>query len=280
MMDTLCRAQTPPPLQTSSYNVHPAVINLTLPTNYSIKTTALYTASSHALKTTNSVSKLNKKSYPVCGVSITNTKLQIKKPLIVLDLNGVLCFRSRIHPNSNFDHLGLECFKIRDKMIYIRPFAREFIKYCLKYYQLGFFTSTTKKNAYPILKRLISPEDWSSVKFFWYRKQTDPDPDIGKNPLTRKYSTIKLIEPILKSPYINCNYQDIIICDDTEQKLRFIPESNKIIVKSFDLTEYLHCKKTSKVVDGELIQLCYALYRRIYGISSPNIINSRCHSIA
>ncbi len=213
---------------------------------------------------------------------------QLDRPLIVLDLNGVLCYRHRCSKKAMryLPKFGLENFKVGAHMVYLRPFAKEFIKYCLDNYHLGFLTSTTKKNAEPILKRLIPKEDWSKVKFFWYRDHTQADPEIGTNPLTPNHSTIKKIDEILASKEINpdgiYNYHNVTICDDSKRKLRFVPPKNYVLVGSFNLKMMINgfdvCNRYP--IDGELLRLVSRLHRRVYGMISPLCSITRSQSIA
>ena len=193
--------------------------------------------------------------------------------LIVLDLNGVLCYRvdANLVNKANNPDLGLEFFKIGHKIVYIRPYAREFIKYCLKYYSVGFYTSTTEKNAKPILKKLIDKEHWKQVKFFWYRDHTHPDPEIGKNPIIPKYGTVKSIVEI-KLKY---SQKRVLICDDSRIKLRFVDKSNQLMISSFNLGPVFNRKLTYNLkylninlIDTELIRLAQRLYRKTYNIKS------------
>ena len=241
-------------------------------------------------------------SHIVQTCTMHSTKLK-RKPLVVLDLNGVLCYRLRVSKNvaKRAPNFGLERFRVNQYIVYIRPFAREFIKHCLNDYQLGFYTSTTKANAEPILRRLIDESDWNSVKFFWYRDHTVKDPDIGRNPLTPTYSTIKTVKAVL-DVYPDYRSNDILMCDDSVQKLRFVAKKNQLLVRPFDLTYKLkpytlrkdlpvrscNSKNTRNekirifnfgLLDGELLRLINRINRRVYGINSPD--NSyRCRSIA
>ncbi len=199
------------------------------------------------------------------------------RSLIVLDLNGVLCYRHHCSKKvmRQLPKFDLEYFRVGTHIVYLRPFAKEFIKFCLDNYHLGFLTSATRKNAEPILKRLIPKEDWHKVKFFWYRDHTHADPDIGTNPLTPNHSTIKTIKDILASKEINpdgiYNHHNVIICDDSKRKLRFVHPKNYILVEPFNLNMMIGVFQAYNCnpIDGELLRLISRLHRRVYGMLSP-----------
>ena len=66
--------------------------------------------------------------------------------LLVLDINGVLCYKSNQH-------------------FILRPFLKDFLKECYSKYDIGFFSSTPKDNVYKILNFMLTKEQFKKTKF-------------------------------------------------------------------------------------------------------------------
>jgi len=126
--------------------------------------------------------------------------------LLVLDLNKTLIFRK----NKN--------------IIIKRPYLEEFKEFCFSRSDVAIYTSMLQKNIN--LKEIFNEKEISKLIFVWDRKKTLSDKD-GIN----EWDTIKSLDKI-KQKYPE--YKKIIIIDDSENKLRFIDNYNKIIITPFE----------------------------------------------
>ena len=148
------------------------------------------------------------------------------KPLLILDISGLLCCKVPLE-NSH-----------KSKVI-LRPHVRQFLEACYATYTVGFFSSTTFKNANAILKGLLTTEQESQTLFRWYRDRTQFDPEYPTNRFIKVYDTVKYISDVLNNPLVNMNrlynYQNTIICDDSLHKVRFNPKANVVLVPKFEI---------------------------------------------
>jgi len=126
--------------------------------------------------------------------------------LLVLDLNKTLILRK----NKN--------------IIIKRPYLEEFKEFCFSRSDVAIYTSMLQKNIN--LKEIFNEKEISKLIFVWDRKKTLSDKD-GIN----EWDTIKSLDKI-KQKYPE--YKKIIIIDDSENKLRFIHNYNKIIIPPFE----------------------------------------------
>lgn len=174
------------------------------------------------------------------------------KKLVVLDINGILCCKYFICSNKNKygekdktdrdvikSLIKLPCLDLPKFIVFLRPHVKEFLDFCFLNYDVGFFSSTTEKNAGEILSVLLSDVQKKKVKFFWYRDRTRLDPDYGKDSEIKNFDTVKLLDDIIESPMINYerkyNENNIFLLDDSEKKTRFNNSDNVIIIPSFDM---------------------------------------------
>lgn len=138
------------------------------------------------------------------------------KKLLILDLNGVLFSKVGkgegnfiMENNTNYDLL------VQDDMI---PFLQK----CEKLFDIAIWSSTTEKNAIPMIQYI---EKYGiEFKFVWFRDRTQLNPFYLINPKVKKYDTIKDIRQVLLSPEINRERRytpnDILIVDDEYNKVR------------------------------------------------------------
>ena len=108
--------------------------------------------------------------------------------LIVLDVNGLLCYKK--NHDKTFEEMGLnseisnfEKIKCDRYDFYIRPDARKFIDELLKKNEVGIFSSTTHKNVKPVLDHLFTKDELENniLKFVWCRDRSKLDPDYNQD---------------------------------------------------------------------------------------------------
>lgn len=156
----------------------------------------------------------------------------MSRKLIVLDINGVLCTKTQDNVEKN------EGIKLATYNVIFRPEYRKFLNFCYENYDVGFFSSTTYKNASLILKKLLTPEQYKKTVFMWFRDRTVLDPDFNKDPEIKQFDTIKRLSDIIDNPIVNhdrrYNYQNTVLIDDSQRKTRFNDPFNIVIVPPYD----------------------------------------------
>lgn len=161
------------------------------------------------------------------SLNITSTV----RPLLVLDISGVLCLKHKKYINSNSSNLQL--IRINKYWIQLRPGLKEFLDFCYNNYDIGFLSSTPNHNGEEMIRHILSYNQIRDTIFFWYRDHTYIDREFPNS-----YETLKRIGDVLDNPIINRNnnyhWNNTIICDDTFTKVRFNPPENVVLVKPFD----------------------------------------------
>ena len=199
------------------------------------------------------------------------------KSLLILDVNGVFCYRHKgdnIEKDTKLDvswdeyreqmkeyrtrlfggqpesslktsrqeyDFEMSPHFIKGNVVFFRPGCLSFLKWCIRKYKVGIFTSMIEKNCKPILEYL-SKKVHINPLFIWCRDRTKLDPDYITSDKSHQeitsYDTIKALEDILQSPIINRyrNFHDgnTLMIDDSPRKMKCNHEKNYIIIDSFD----------------------------------------------
>ena len=147
------------------------------------------------------------------------------RPLLLLDITGVLCHKV---------DKGKGIIKVNSYDVNPRPGHVEFLQTAFKEFEVGFFSSTTKTNADPILKALLTKEQYKACILFWYRDRTRFDPEVGDN----DFATIKVLDDLFANPIANrekkWNKTNTLIVDDSPSKVRFNDPMNVVMVESYE----------------------------------------------
>jgi hypothetical protein len=169
--------------------------------------------------------------------------------LVVIDINGVIAkkvFKSEIS-GIIFEDGQLNLHGNRTKVmsmdksgcIIARWHLDDFFNEIRTRYHLAIFSSCRAKNGRKILD-LIAPQE--KFLFTWFRDHCKNDPDYRLKPEVEQFDSIKLLDDIIQSSEINeCRrftYKNVLMIDDSKMKMRFNPESNYIIVNSFDYKKF------------------------------------------
>ena len=176
------------------------------------------------------------------------------RPLVVLDLNGVLIYR--VYNRPNLGSLSLRKISLNNYSIYLRPHLELFLDTLFEKYDVAVYTSTSRKNATDILSILFTPVQLANLKFTWFRDRTRLDPEYNTNPKIKDFDTVKMVDDILSCPEINSHRKysknNVIMIDDSAQKLRFNAKGNLIVScfhpDNFEDVELMSC-------DDELLKV-------------------------
>lgn len=165
------------------------------------------------------------------GENIRNSN---RKKILVLDVNGIFFLKKPKGHRKIYSEAPENYHIISRKYydIYFRPGTEEFLRWALRHFKVGIFTSTERQNISPFLGS-ISPEIKKRLLFIWTRGMCSLDPDQN-----RTYQTIKELDRIIKHPFINQSrkYQleDILAIDDDHKKHLFNPEGTYLIVDPWE----------------------------------------------
>ena len=158
-----------------------------------------------------------------------------RKPLIILDINGLLCCKRELTPSPlslTPSPLSLTpILKTEYYEVFARPHAKEFLSTMFRLYTVSFFTATTYSNAHKILAAILTKNQLERCLFTWYRNQTREDTEGVES-----YATVKKLEDVFSYPKIKklgYDYTNTLIIDDSESKMRYNPSKNVVICKPF-----------------------------------------------
>ena len=163
--------------------------------------------------------------------SSTEVRFNVK-PLIILDLNGILCFRIR-RQLKFADHEVNTIYPYRPQVgpdiaqtpIIPRPDVASFMEYLDQHFCLAIWTSARAKTAYSLLKILIPEPVRERLLFVWSQTQCeaslqDPDSSIPSEMVFRKNLSIVW----RKFPLWNsCN---TLLIDDSPDKCIYHKENS------------------------------------------------------
>ena len=142
------------------------------------------------------------------------------RPLVVLDINGVLVHRSTM---TNFN---------------LRPYLDECLDALFDLFDVAIFTSMTKKYGSLAVNQIFTGEQQEMLKFVWYRDRTSWDPEYGKIKTVKQHDTVKPLSYILDSPTVNDKRQydrfNVVMVDDSHRKMKINTSDNYIIVESYE----------------------------------------------
>lgn len=169
------------------------------------------------------------------------------KKLIVLDLNGLLI--ERLH-KSEFKKKNLSVFAdfvtSKNILVFYRPYAKEFLKYVFRAYDVGVWSSMTKKNTFDILENLLTREQRASLKLVLTQENCRHDGEyIGNKPIFYKE-----FDKLCTLKNLRVYKKNIIIIDDSAYKCRYNPPNTSIHPTRFVLSDNF-----GDGVDIELLRL-------------------------
>lgn len=174
--------------------------------------------------------------------------IQIMKPVIVLDLNGVLIqknYKDEI-PNIN-SILQYDYYSMNKDVIVVRKDLSLFLSKLFNKYSIVIYSSTTRVKVEKILSTIMTPQQKMELLAIWCRENTLQDPE------ENNYKTIKSLEAICLTFGIDLN--SIIIIDDELSKIRFIRPKNSLVIDTDSLTNKGYFNWLERKIDQKMTQL-------------------------
>jgi len=162
------------------------------------------------------------------SMTTTTTTIHIQ-PLLILDLNGILCHRSRPHKEPIGVRLRPSYGRMIAKTPIIpRPHWISWISSLEEYFVLAIWTSATTKTAYQLLKSLIPSDISKRFLFVWTQKECTPrfhhhhgnDKNMTESKTTRTTTTVIYEKHLSKvwEAYPLWNSHNTILMDDSPDK--------------------------------------------------------------
>ncbi len=138
----------------------------------------------------------------------TEVVVEKVKPLLILDVNGLLIFRNvvkiqNIEPN----------FSLNGKFVYYRPHFKEFLTFCFQHFQVGFWSTATNKNMMGIITDLMKIINAEPVFCFFQNECVNT----GMLTSSKKPIFLKYLQTVFDK-YPQFNYNNTCIIDDTLYK--------------------------------------------------------------
>lgn len=169
--------------------------------------------------------------------------------LVILDLDDLLVKRHRgktvdeitqLMDTLNLDGPKNQLMALPRFTLELRSNLPSFFRELFKRCRVAIWTSATRENATNVVKSILTKEQRGQLLFSWSRDECalDPsyDPALTDSEI-KFYSTIKPFTRIVESPAINekrtWNQDNVLIIDNSELKLRFNPESTKLVWPDF-----------------------------------------------
>ncbi|KAG6410241.1 hypothetical protein SASPL_128294 [Salvia splendens] len=157
----------------------------------------------------------------------------MKKKLLVLDLNGLLVDISSYVP-YNYDPDDI----IMKKAVFRRPHCHDFLNFCFEKFNVGFWTSRTKRNMEPLLDFLLG-NNKSRLLFHWDQSHCT---DTGYYTVDKKNKPLLLKK--LKKLWDKCepglpwergvyNESNTLLLDDTPYKALTNPRYTAVFPYSY-----------------------------------------------
>jgi hypothetical protein len=93
------------------------------------------------------------------------------KPLLILDVNGILCHRIRYpDPNPDVPFRSAAKSVVAGTRIILRPCISEFLEFLCEHFCLAVWTSAKAKTAQSLLKLIVPPDIRNKLLFVWAQK--------------------------------------------------------------------------------------------------------------
>ncbi|KAI1262433.1 HAD-like domain-containing protein [Xylariaceae sp. FL1019] len=145
--------------------------------------------------------------------------------LVVFDLNGTLLQR----PNRK-----------RPTEFYLRPFAHEFLKYCIDHFTVAIWSSARPKNVYEMANNFLTPEERSKVIAVWGRDRFG----LTRSDYETRVQCYKRLTLLWDDPIVAASHPDAanggkwsqfntVLVDDSVEKGRSEP-FNMITIPEYD----------------------------------------------
>ena len=170
------------------------------------------------------------------------------KLLLLVDLNGTMCFRTETKIAQRQANLY-----IRKKHIYLRAGAESFLQTCSEHFNVCILTSMVKRNADAVLN-LVNSEQYLAKVFDREYHKKDPEG-------VESWDTVRDVEKIFLEENGIFGFHNTVLLDNETRKIRdFI--DNGILVGEYGLEEATNDQQGSLLPIQEYLLKMAAAYRK------------------
>ena len=164
--------------------------------------------------------------------------MQLKKILIVLDLNGTILHRIIKTGSTTIEDSFVKIAKMGKHSLYARPYLKDFFDFLVKYFDVAVWTSAEERNALAMIDSLSTSVPnctRNAFKFIWSRNMcTLQEQSLPLGSSYIKPLALKKLSKIWQKFPTEFDYRNTIIIDDSEEKIHDI--DNLLLVPTLDVS--------------------------------------------
>lgn len=160
-----------------------------------------------------------------CGLSLAKLTLgPRRKNLLVFDLNGLLVYR--VYRSNKPDG------RYGNHLVFRRPFAEEFMQFCLERFEVGIWSSAQEKNVDAVLDCMMANQR-TRLLFVWGQSQCT---DSGFKSLEKKMKPLffKELKKVWHHFEEKHSESDTLLIDDHPYKALLNPPHTGIFLESYN----------------------------------------------
>lgn len=133
------------------------------------------------------------------------------KRLLILDVNQVILLS--VYFSKSLDQSA--GVRAGSKVVYARPFLREFLDFCKRYFDVAIWSCMQAKNLKPILEAVFSDEDKRDIKFVCTQQDAVC---VGEHFVSKKPIFLKDLKNISSRYAAEYDSENVILIDDSPYK--------------------------------------------------------------
>ncbi|XP_061990837.1 uncharacterized protein LOC133709191 [Rosa rugosa] len=168
-----------------------------------------------------------------CSLSLDRLTLEPRrKKLLVFDLNGLLVYRVYRSNKPEFPSDRTPDGRFGNHLVFKRPFAEEFVQFCLERFEIGIWSSALEKNVDAVLDCMMANQR-NRLLFVWGQSQCT---DSGFKSLEKRmkplfFKELKKVWYHFGGKYSEC---DTLLIDDQPYKALLNPAHTGIFLESYN----------------------------------------------
>jgi hypothetical protein len=151
--------------------------------------------------------------HPTVIAGLGNNYHTVRRRLLVLDMNGLLCHRKHVSELRGIPaDIVVQAQRRGNQFVWTRPYVDEFLRYCLDRFDVAIWSSATQARLMEFMPAVVAEDVYQRLAFVWSQDQCDQDaqdPTLWKKDLRRVYAL-----------GIVAQKEDVLLMDDVVDKVR------------------------------------------------------------